>query len=172
MRSVISESWARGLGALVGAGLAIVVLAGASVAPGSGRLGLDLTVAITPTGEVAVSPPGPLVSRAGMEPGGDAARGTVKLQNQTGRRLPFDLRALPSTADGDAIVLVRLESDGHLLYDGPLGGLRRAGAARLVLGPGETRPLTLVARVDPDAGERHAGRIVDVLFEVRAEARS
>lgn len=171
MRGAAAETWARRLGALAGAVLAVVVLAGAQVAPGSGRLGLDLTVAMAPTGEVAITPPGPVLSRAGMAPGSAPARGAVELRNQTGRRLPFDLRALPSSRDGDRLLVVRVDSGGRRLYEGPLGGLRRPGAARLALAARERRTLRLSAWVEPRAGGRHAGRIVEVLLELRPEGR-
>ena len=166
-----ADVWARRLGALLGIGLAAAVLASASVAPGSGRLGLDLTVAIAPTGEIGIDRAGPLVAVAGMEEGSGEASGAAGMRNQTGRRVPFRLRALPSTRDADRTVLVRVASGEQVLYQGTLGGLRRWTRAPLVLDPGEQRTLSLSARVAPGAGDRTAGRIVDVMLELRAGGR-
>ena len=166
-----AEVWARRLGALTGIGLALAILAGASVAPGSGRLGLDLTVALAPTGEVGVDQAGPLLAVAGMQEGPGMASGALGIRNQTGRRLPFRLRARPSTRDADRTLIVRIASGEQVLYDGLLGGLRRGAQRALVLGAGEQRTLSMTARVAPGAGARTAGRIVDVMLELQAGVR-
>lgn len=166
-----ADVWARRVGALVGAVLAAALLASASVAPGSGRLGLDLTIALAPTGEIGVDRAGPLLAVAGMGEGSGASSGAVGMRNQTGRRLAFRLRALPSTRDGDRTLVVRVASGEQVLYEGALGGLRRWSRQLLVLPPGGQRTLSLTARVARGAGDRTVGRIVDVMLELRHGVR-
>jgi hypothetical protein len=95
--------------------------------------------------------------------------GTVELRNQTGRRLPFRLRALPSGRDADEALSVRVAAGGRVLYDGPLGGLREWTPPELVLEPGGRSTFAMRARLTPPPGVETAGRIVDVMLEMRAE---
>lgn len=164
-----ADLWARRIGGFTGVALAVAVLAGTSVAPGNGRLGLDLTVVLPASGEIGVDRAGPLLVVAGMGEGSGTASDALGIRNQAGRRLPFALRALPSTREADALLLVRVASGEQVLYDGPLGGLRRVARTRLELGAGEQRTLSLTARLAPGTGERLAGRVLDVILELRAE---
>lgn len=171
MRGARADRWARWLGAAAGIGLAAAALAQARVPEGGGKLGLDLIVAAAPTGELRFEPAGPVVAAAGMRPGSAAAAGTVEVRNQTGRRLPFRLRALPSTRDADRLLHLRVGSGPRVLYEGDLGGLRRWTQPGLTLGSGERRTLTVRAWIQRGADTGWAGRIVDVPLELRAEGR-
>ena len=164
-----ADQLARRLGALLGVGLAAAVLIGARVPAGSGELGLDLTVAIAPSGEVGVGRAGPLIAVAGMNERSGAVSGTVELRNQTWRRLPLRLRGLPSARDADQALSVRVAAGGRVLYEGPLGGLRDWTPPELVLGPGGKSTLSVRAWLTPAPGVETAGRIVDVMLEMRPE---
>lgn len=165
MRACRADSWARALGACLGAGLAVTALAGARVPAGTGELGLDLTLAAAPSGEVGVSPPGPAIAAAGMRAGSGPATGALELRNQTGRPLAFRLRALPSTTDVDRALRVHASARGSVLYHGDLGGLRSWTRETIELGPGGAATVRLRAWLPRDS-TRWAGRIVDVPLEL------
>jgi hypothetical protein len=76
-------------------------------------------------------------------------------------------RALPSIDDLDAVAFVRVAAGGSELYAGPLGGLRTvAGAGRLA--PGQEATLDVRVALAESAGERSAGRVLDIVLELAA----
>lgn len=168
MRGRRADGWARVLGGCLGAALALTALANARVPPAGGALGLDLTVAASPSGELGIDPPGPALAVTGMRPGSVPAKGSFAIRNQTGRVRAFRLRALPSIPDVDRALRLRAVSGRTVLYDGTLGGLREWTTTRVELRSGETAAVSLRAWLAPGA-TRWAGRVADVPLELSAE---
>ena len=164
-----SSRWAGRGGVAVGVLLAVALLAAARLPAGDGHLGLDLTVGITPTGELGIGSAGPILTGTGMEPGSNRVSGVTELRSQAGRRLSFQVRALPSNGDVDGLLKIRVAAAGRVLYEGSLGGLRRWTRRALVLAPGEVQALAVAAWLPPGTAAGAGGRSVDVPLELRME---
>jgi hypothetical protein len=158
-------------GLLLGAGIALVALASWRMPPAGGRLGADVRILSAPTGELDVSPAGPFLSVTNLEPGspGGGALGELGVRNQTGSRLSVRVRLLPSTADLDALLRVRVSAGGERLLDGTLGGLRTWSAGAFHLSSGERRELHVQAWLPGTVRDGYQGRVEDVGLELRAE---
>jgi hypothetical protein len=160
------ERWVRRIGVATGVVLVCALMLAFRVPDGSGRLGTDVIVSISPTGELGVNPAGPFLTATGLRPG-SAASGEFRVANQTGKTLAVRLRALPDSRDLDRLLAVRIGA-GHAtrpIFTGRLGALR--GYTRsLRLRPGEER--TLRVRTELPAGLRGgwAGRISSVKLEL------
>lgn len=144
------------LGALV-----VVALAAAGRMPGGTRaLGLDLTVASGPTGELGLSRSGPFVRAAGLR-AGEGARGSVEVTNQTGARLRITPLLEPSDRALARLLRVELRAGDDVLSSGTLAGAL-AGVEPLTLGAGETTELAVRLRLAGSAGERASGRVLGI----------
>jgi hypothetical protein len=120
-------------------------------------------MAFQPTAQLELTPPGRVLTVAGME-AGDSRSGVVSIRNLNGTTLAVRLRALPSIHDVDRVLHVRMESGGRVLYDGPLGGLATASAP-LRLGSGRTSRLRIVAQLPIGARDGWRGRIDKIVLE-------
>ncbi|HEX8074739.1 MAG TPA: hypothetical protein VF545_07135 [Thermoleophilaceae bacterium] len=151
------------------AGLAAVALAvgGWRIEPGSGKLGLDLRMIASNSGELSVRPAGAFVTATGLAPG-RVASGHTTLRNETGAGLVVRARALPDSRGVDRELWVELYGDGTRLYRGPLGGLRRWSRGGAGLAAGKRLKLAVRAWVPAGAHERYRGAIVDVPLELGA----
>jgi hypothetical protein len=145
----------------IGLAAIAVALSAWRVPGGTGRLGLDLRVIVSNSGELAASPTGPFVSATGLEPGSVAA-GYTALRNETGVSLDVRVRALPNNRGADRTLWVELRGGTTRLYRGPLGGLRDTSSAGARLRPGAKLRLAVRAWIPASAGASYRGRIVDV----------
>jgi len=134
---------------------------------GSGTVGADVTFVATPTGELDI-PSGPFVRGLGLEPGG-AADGAVPVRNQTGSTLAIAVRVLPSIADLDPVLQVRMTAGGHPVYDGTLGGLRD-WSTPFRLASGKRVPLAVALSLPRGSDSASHGRIDDISLEFRSVA--
>jgi len=158
------EWYVRRVGVCVGIALVAAVVLAFRVPDGSRTLGADVIFAISPTGELGVSRPGPFMSATGLRPGG-SLKGEVDVANQTGRRLAVRLRALPDRNDLDRLLVVDVRAGDTLLYRGRLGGLR-AKTRAVRIESGRKRALRLRAALPADAGAGYAGRIESISLEL------
>jgi hypothetical protein len=160
------ESYVRRAGVAAGVALVAVLVLAFRVPDGSGTLGADVIVAISPTGELGVSRSGPFMSATGLRPGA-ALSGEVAVHNQTGRRLAVRLRALPDGKDLDRLLVVDVRA-GHAtrpIFTGRLGALR-AGTRTFRLAPGAKRSLRLRASLPAGLHTGYAGRIQTISLEL------
>jgi hypothetical protein len=158
------ESYVRRAGVALGIALVAVLAVAFRVPDGRGTLGADVILAISPTGELGVSHPGPFLTVTGLRPG-SAADGDVTVHNQTGKRLAVRLRALPDSKDLDRILVVDMRAGGTRLFRGRLGGLR--GRTRAFhLAPDEKRPLRVRTFLPSGLKRGYAGRIETVKLEL------
>ena len=158
------ESYVRRAGLAAGVTLVAALVLAFRVPDGSGTLGADVIVAISPTGELGVSRSGPFMSVTGLRAGG-ALRGQVDVHNQTGRRLAVRLRALPDSKDLDRLLIVDVRAGRARIFHGRLGALRaRTPAFRLAAG--EKRALRLRASLPAGLRSGYAGRIETVSLEL------
>ena len=106
-----------------------------------------------------------MASVAGLEPGQGELRGRVTLQSEA--RVPLDVRVreLPSMADADRSLHVRLSSAGRVVYDGTAGGLRSATKASVRIAPHGAEPLDIRAWLPPDAEGGWTGRSITLPLE-------
>jgi hypothetical protein len=160
------EPYVRRAGVAAGVALVAVLVLAFRVPDGSGTLGADVIVAISPTGELGVSRPGPFMSATGLRPGG-VLTGEVEVSNQTGRRLAVRLRALPDSKDLDRLLVVDVRA-GHgtrPIFTGRLGGLR-AKTPAFRLDSGRKRALRVRASLPAGLRSGYAGRIATISLEL------
>ena len=160
------ESYVRRAGVALGIALVAVVVLAFRVPDGTGTLGADVIFAVSPTGELGVSRPGPFMSATGLRPG-RAFEGGFAVTNQTGKPLAVRLRALPDGRDLDRLLVVDLAVDhaARPIYHGPLGGLR-AKTRALRIEPGRERKLRVRASLPAGLRGGYAGRIESIGFEL------
>jgi hypothetical protein len=160
------ESSVRRAGVAVGVLFVAAVVLAFRIPDGSGTLGADVIVAISPTGELGVSQPGPFMSATGLRPGG-TLRGEVEVSNQTGRRLAVRLRALPDSKDLDRLLVVELRAGNAArpLFSGRLAGLR-AQTRAFRLDSGRTQSLRVRASLPATERKGFAGRIETIKLEL------
>jgi hypothetical protein len=125
-------------------------------------VGADVTVTAGPTGELAVSPVGVVASIRRMVPGPEGTPARFTVRNQTGVRLTVRVRALPSIAELDDLMRVRMRSNGQRVFDGSLGALRAWTDATVTLASGQERDIELWAWLPPSVRSGYEGRILDV----------
>jgi hypothetical protein len=164
------EAYVRSVGVAAGIAVVAVLVLAFRVPDGTGTLGADVIMSISPTGELGVSRPGPFMSATGLRPGG-SFRGATAVHNQTGSRLMVRLRALPDSKDLDRVLRVEVSAGGTRVYTGPLGGLRRSTKA-FELASGERRALRLQASLPSGLKQGHAGRIETVKLELESSVES
>jgi len=161
-----NEKWVSRAGfalVLVVVGLALL---GWRVPGGDGSLGADVIFAANPSGELAISPIGPFITVAGLEPSGER-QGAINVKNQTGSTLAVKPRAAAEGRDLDRVLRVELKAADKLLFSGPLGGLRNGTSRAFVLTPGQTSPLDVRIWLPPSIRAGYQGRIASVHMELR-----
>jgi hypothetical protein len=158
------ESYVRRAGFAVGVALVAVLAVAFRVPHGTGTLGADVILSLSPTGELGVSKPGPFMTVTGLRPG-RSFDGKVSVHNQTGKRLAVRLRALPDSKDLDRPLLVDLRAGDMRLYHGPLGGLRSRTRA-FSLASDEQGELQVRASLPRGRKPGYAGRVVTVKLEL------
>ena len=148
-----------GLGA--GLCLALTLVSGWVVPGGRAPGGADVRLTTGPSGELAVSPRGPLLDVSDLRPGADAGGRPLVVRNQTAVPLTITPKAEPAVTDLDDAVLVELAIDGTAIGRATVRGLRAGGAGSFVLAPGGAARLTAKARLAPGAVD-YQGRVADV----------
>jgi hypothetical protein len=125
-------------GVLLGAGLAVFLLAGARPSADYTALPARASVAVGPTGELGVTPPltTPLLAPRSIVPGAVPAVAEAVVRNQTGRELAVGFRADALAHDLDGLLRIRVRAGGLTLADTTLQGLRAGTRTPLTLGPG------------------------------------
>lgn len=160
--------WLKGLAFLLGlAGVALALLAW-RVPGGDGTLGADVIFVSHLSGELQVSPTGPFITKAGLEPP-DETRGTLKIRNRTGSRLAVRTRAVPDNRDLNNLLSLEIKTGKTLLFSGRLGQLPTDGTRAFVLDPRHTAPLSFRVWLPITTRSGYQGRIVqvDVTLSVR-----
>lgn len=158
------ESYVRRAGVTAGIALVTVVVLAFRVPDGTGTLGADVIFAVSPTGELGVSRPGPFMSATGLKPGG-AFEGEFEVANQTGKRLVVQLRALPDGTDLDRLLVVDVAAGGARIYHGRLAGLRgKTRAFRIE--SGRKRELRVKASLPAGLQNGYAGRIESIAIDL------
>jgi len=145
-----------------------LLVAGWRIPAAADTLGTDVTVSVTRTGEVSVTPAGRALSASGLRPAGraDARRGRVTLRNLSGSTLAIRLRALPSTGSVDDVVSLRLAVEGAVVAEGPLGTMRDWSRGAVKLESGGYGSLEVAAWIPETIEKGFAGRIEDVTLEM------
>jgi hypothetical protein len=160
------EKWISRAGFVAG----LVVVAGALLAwrvpGGDGTLGADVIFAANPSGELVISPTGPFITAAGLEPS-DEREATLRVKNQTGSMLALRPRAVADTRDLDRILRVEVTGGPDVLFSGPLGRLAHGTSRPLRLEPGETRPLSVRIWLPTSTQTGYQGRIASVHMDFR-----
>lgn len=164
-----TELLGRLAGLLLGLGLAAAGVVSWHVPGGAGALGADIKIVATPTGELEVSPSGPFLSATNLQPGAPAARGELGVRNQTGAPLAVRVRAVPSLPDLDSLVVVHVEVDRELLFDGTLSALRAGSDHPLDIASSQERVLRVEASLPRTVRGGYEGRVADVWLELQAE---
>jgi hypothetical protein len=160
--------WLKGLAFLLGvAGVGLALLAW-RIPGGDGTLGADAIFVSHLSGELQVSPVGPFITKAGLEPS-DEAGGALTVRNRTGRRLAIRPRPVPDNRDLNRLLHLELKSGNTRLFTGPLGRLPKDGTRAFVLAPRQSARLTFRAWLPIETRSGYQGRIVqvDVTFSVR-----
>jgi hypothetical protein len=130
----------------VGTLVAGAMLLGWRIPGGNGVGGLDLTIVVNPTGELQITPAGPVFIANGMIPGtAHGAEGSFAVRNRTGKTLDIRLRALPSGFEIDGALQVAIEGGGIQLFSGSLRELRTWTNAVLTVSSGASQPVTVRA---------------------------
>ena len=143
----------RVAGALLGVGLAALLL----IAARPGASPVDPTgsvrLIVPQTGELEVSPAQePALEQDSLRPGGPAAEGSFTVRNQTGETLSVSFRAKGGSTALDGALRVRLDAPGANLSDGTLQALR-AGSAAISLPSGATAQLRLEAWIPAEIAQ-------------------
>ena len=138
-------------------GLAIVALALVAwrVPPGDGVLGADVTFVAVEHRGLDVSPSGRFGGARGLATG-DGVEGSVTIRNPRDRTVRLRLRAPADRSGLDQLLRVEATAGHHVLYRGPLRGLRRWTKRSFRLGPDERKTVRLRARLGGDAAGRFA----------------
>src|SRR3954470_8754001 len=167
MSTFAADRFTRAIGAAIGLGLVVALIAMARPAGGHGGvLPASLRFTAVLDGAVAVEPaaPKPLLASGPMRPGSHA-QGDLTLRNQTGETLAVRLRAKPSSTALDGTAQVRLVSRGVVLSEGTLQALRQGSAEAVRLRPGAAAPVHVVAWIPAEVETGYEGRDVAVALE-------
>jgi hypothetical protein len=139
----IRKRLVHAVGVLMGAGLAISLLAAGRPSADYTSLPARVSVTVGLTGELGVTPtaPKPVLAPRGILPGAAPASADAVVRNQTGRELTVGFRGDAPARDLDGLLRVRLSADGQTLADTTLQGLRAGTRAPLALNAGVERTL-------------------------------
>ena len=158
---------------IAGLAVAVALVLGWRVPPGSGALGLELRLVVNSTGELGVAPAGQIAGRNDLQPRSshDRLGGGTTVTNQTARGLRVSVRARPSSRDLDDRLVVTVGAGGRRLFRGPLGELRSPTRRSVLLAAGSSAPLTVSARLPARVRTGYEARIEDLTLELIAKPR-
>src|SRR5437588_9850830 len=161
-----SERAARIVGAALGLAAVAAVTVASLIPGGTGTLGADVTFISNPTGELAVSPSGPVLQLNDLQPAaGPSHEGAFTVTNIASRTQAIGLRALPSTVDLHELVRVRVTVGGGDLFDGSLSALVGGSPLSLHLRAGRSAELTVAAWLPLSSTTGYQGSIDDVTLQ-------
>lgn len=154
--------FAAPVGLVIGLAVAALAVASWRLPAGGEPLGADVAVAVAPSGELAVSPNGRIVNAHGLKPSrpSDGEHGSVSVRNQTSRRLAVRVRGLPSSRQLDNSLFLDIRASGRSVFCGPLRGLRTWSRRSLLLRPGASRSVEVLAWIPRLAQDCYRGRLV------------
>jgi hypothetical protein len=164
----------RGIGLLLGAGLALALLLSWRTPPGHSTLGADVTVVTQPSGELAISPGGTLINAVSMKPSpaASAETGELHVRNETGATLEVHLRGVPSQPDLDDALMIEVSSRGTTLYSGVLGGFRSWSDDAVAVDSGGKASFRVRTWLPETLTEGYQGRTTSVELEFKPVARA
>ena len=143
---------------LVGATVALVLLAGWRVPAGRGTLGADVAMSVGRSPVLQLSRTGTVVDATRLRPGGGIST-TLTVHNPEARALRLRPRAQTAgDAALDELLRVDVRADGSQLYSGSLAGLGKPVAGLWQLGPGASGRLTLRVTLPRGTSSAYAGR--------------
>ena len=163
MSSNAQRNTARVAGALIGVGLALALLFLSRPGAVGSSAAATVRVTVTPVGELEVTPasPRPVFVAPALRPGGPAASAGFEVRNQTGADLAVALEASAGSTALDGLVRFRVETEGRVLADSTLQGLRLR-PLQLRLASGEASRLRLRAWLPKEILSGYEGRLVEV----------
>jgi hypothetical protein len=143
---------------LVGATVALVLLAGWQVPAGRGTLGADVAMSVGRSPVLQLSRTGTVVDATRLRPGGGIDT-TLTVHNPEARALRLRPRAqIAGDAALDELLRIDVRADGTQLYSGSLAGLAKPAAGLWRLGPGASGRLTLRLTLPRGTSAAYAGR--------------
>lgn len=166
------QDWVRCLSFGLGLALVLLLVASWRVPRAAERSRVDVRFIANLTGQLDVSPTGPVLRATGLEPGParEAARGEVTIRNLTPVTLSVRVRGLPPDRDLDDLLRVAVGPPGRRLFLGSLGEFRRWSNRSLTLSPGERATLELRTWVAEGENTGYAGSGGDVTLELSSRA--
>jgi hypothetical protein len=164
-----TEKWISRAGFVAGLVVVAVALLAWRVPGGDGTLGADVIFAANPSGELVISPTGPFITAAGLEPS-DQREAKLEVKNQTGSTLALRPRAVADTRDLDRILRVEVKGGSKVLFSGPLGRLANGTSRALRVEPGETRSLNVRIWLPTSIQTGYQGRMASVHMDFRRGA--
>jgi hypothetical protein len=157
---VLSPTTVRIAGVLTGLAAFAALVIGTRLPPGPEVLGVDVTIAIAPTGELGVQPAGPMFIESGLRPGQQPRQHATQVMNRTGQPLLVTVKARPNGDDLDGALRLDLQRDRQPLWSGAERDLR-SSRVQFRLEPGHDMQLGVAATVPAEA-EHWSGRVVNV----------
>ena len=160
----------RGVGFLLGAGLAIVALLSWRIPPGHITLGAAVTVLTQPSGELAIAPGGTLINATAMKPSpaSSAESGVLHVRNETGETLDVHLRGVPSHPDLNDALMLDVTSGGTSLFSGTLGDFRSWSTDGISVDSGARAAVRVRTWLPESLTDGYQGRETSVQMEFRS----
>jgi hypothetical protein len=164
----------RGIGFLVGAGLAVAALLSWRIPPGHTTLGAAVTIATEPSGELSISPGGTLINSESMKPSpaSSAETGELHVRNETGATLDVHLRGVPSQPDLNDALMIAVSSAGTSIYAGSLRDFGSWSDDGLTVDPGAKASLHVRAWLPETLAEGYQGRTTSVEMQFKSVPES
>jgi hypothetical protein len=164
----------RGIGFLLGAGLAVAALLSWRIPPGHSSLGAAVTVVTQPSGELAISPAGTLINATAMRPSTASAAetGELHVRNETGATLDVHLRGVASQPDLNDALMIDVSSGERSIFSGTLGEFRSWSDDGLALDSGARASFRVNTWLPRSLKDGYQGRTtsIDLEFESVPEA--
>ncbi|MFL5735946.1 MAG: hypothetical protein ACJ76P_01240 [Actinomycetota bacterium] len=160
----------RGIGFLLGAGLAVAALLSWRIPPGHTTLGAAVTVVTQPSGELAISPGGTLINATAMKPSSasSAETGELHVRNETGANLEVHLRGVASQPDLNDALMVDVSSGKTSIFSGTLGEFRSWSDDGVAVDPGARASFRVSTWLPPSLKEGYQGRTTSVDLEFKS----
>jgi len=160
----------RGIGFLLGAGLAIAALLSWRIPPGHTTLGAAVTVVSHPSGELSVTPAGTFINATSMKPGPvtSADAGKVRVRNETGATLAVHLRGVASQPDLNQALMVHVTSGGAPIFNGSLGDFRSWSTDSVSVDSGASAAFEVSTWLPSTLTDGYQGRTTSVDLEFKS----
>jgi hypothetical protein len=163
------QRWISRVGFVLGLMLAAAVLMAGRV-PAEGRpLDAQLKLSATATGGITLLSERGVMASRGLAPGGPAARGRVRLLNQTSGPASLLVRATSPDDSLDRIVLVELRGAGAPALRTTLAELRDWRAVSAPLASQRKRAISVRAWIPASVAGGHEARRADLTLEFTRE---